>query len=68
MARKKLTRSRSDRKVAGVAGGMAEYLDIDVTFLRLAWLVFIVSTTIVPGLLLYVLAAAVMPEEANSNG
>lgn len=37
MPRKRLRRSRSDRKIAGVCGGFAEYLDLDATLVRLVW-------------------------------
>ena len=39
IARKRLVRPRIGRKVAGVAIGMAEYFDLDVTLLRLVWLI-----------------------------
>ncbi len=34
---KKLTRSRNDKKIAGVCGGFAEYMDLDATVVRLVW-------------------------------
>ncbi len=37
VSHKKLTRSRRDKKVAGVCGGFAEYLDLDPTLVRLVW-------------------------------
>ncbi len=36
--RKKLARSRTDNKIAGVCGGVAEYLDVDSTLIRILWL------------------------------
>ena len=63
---KKLFKSRNDRKVAGVCGGIAEYIDIDSTLIRLVWvlLVFCAGT----GFLAYIIAAIVMPDEsANYN-
>ncbi len=35
---KKLTRSRTDSKIAGVCGGFADYLELDVTLMRIIWL------------------------------
>ena len=64
--RKRLYRSRTDRMIAGVAGGMAEYLEIDPTIVRLLWaLAFLPGG--VPGLLLYVLCWAIIPLEPASQ-
>lgn len=58
---KRLYRSRDERMIAGVAGGIAEYLGIDPTLVRLA---FVISTlTGGWGLVLYVVLAIVMPLE-----
>ena len=60
-ARKRLVRTRANRKIAGVCAGFAEYFDLDVTLVRLVWLfVVLVGGT---GLLAYVIAWIVMPEE-----
>jgi phage shock protein C len=60
-AEKKLRRSRSNQKIAGVCGGLGNYLDIDPTLIRLVWvlLVFFAGT----GILAYIIAWIVMPEE-----
>jgi phage shock protein C len=60
-ARKRLVRPRGDRKIAGVCAGFAEYFDLDVTLVRLVWLLVGVMTGI--GLLSYPIAWIVMPEE-----
>jgi phage shock protein PspC (stress-responsive transcriptional regulator) len=53
---------RSDRRIAGVCGGLAEYLRIDPTALRVLWVVFtIVPGFILGGILTYVLAWIVIP-------
>lgn len=56
---KKLYKSQMDKKLCGVCGGLAEYLNIDSTIIRLIWLllVFVVGT----GILAYIIAALVMP-------
>jgi phage shock protein C len=61
VARKRLVRPRQGRKIAGVCLGFAEYFDIDVTVVRLVWLIVSVMTGI--GLLAYPIAWIVMPEE-----
>lgn len=60
---KKLYLSTKDRKIAGVCGGIAEYLGIDSTAVRLVWIILTVFTAIVPGTLAYLLAWAVMPKK-----
>ena len=60
---RRLTRSRTDAKIAGVCAGFADYFEIDVTFVRAAWLVLsVVPGAIVGGILAYILAWLVMPE------
>ena len=58
---KKLYRSKSDRKLAGVCGGIAEYLGIDSTVVRAVWA--IVSVFIPVGIVAYVVCAVIIPEE-----
>lgn len=61
VARKRLMRPRVGRKIAGVCAGVAEYFDVDVTVVRLVWLIVAVMTGV--GLLSYPIAWIVMPEE-----
>ena len=56
-------RSSVDRKIAGVCGGIAEYLEIDSTVVRLVWLVLIlIPVPVVPAIVAYVVAWLVMPQ------
>ncbi|QNO14457.1 PspC domain-containing protein [Alkalicella caledoniensis] len=59
MARK-LYRSRNDRKVAGVCGGIAEYFDLDPSLIRIGWVLFILFGG--SGLLAYIIAAIIIPD------
>jgi phage shock protein C len=60
---KRLTLSATDSKIAGVCGGIAEYLDIDPTVVRLIWLVLsIVPGGIVGGLVVYLVAWIIIPK------
>src|ERR1035438_6390840 len=59
--RRKLMRSRINRKIAGVCAGFAEYFDLDVTVVRVVWL--IVAFFGGGGVLAYIIAWIVMPEE-----
>jgi phage shock protein C len=61
VARYRLVRPRSDRKIAGVCAGLAEYFDIDVIVIRLVWLIVAFAAGV--GFLGYVIAWIVIPEE-----
>ena len=60
---KRLYRSLRDKKLAGVCGGIGEYVDIDPTVIRLAWVVLSVLTGVVPGIIAYIVVAIIMPKE-----
>ena len=62
---KRLYLSTTDKKISGVCGGIAEYLNADSTVIRLLWLVVTVLTGVVPGILAYIIAAIVMPKKAE---
>lgn len=57
---KRLCRSRRDRKLAGVCGGIAEFLGWDPTLVRLLWIVLTLAGG--SGILIYVILWIVMPE------
>ncbi len=61
MSQKRLTRSTHNRMIAGVAGGLAEYLNIDPTIVRLILALTMLPGGI-PGLIIYLILALVMPE------
>ena len=61
IARRRLVRPRLDRKIAGVCAGFAEYFDIDVTVVRVVWLLAGFMTGI--GFISYPIAWIVMPNE-----
>ena len=63
--KKKLYRSRQNRKIAGVCGGLGEYFTIDPTLVRLAVIFFSLWWGV--GLLLYLIAWFIMPEEPKST-
>lgn len=60
---KKLYLSNTDKKVAGVCGGIAEYFNIDSTLVRLGWIVFICLGG--SGILGYIIAALIIPKSPN---
>jgi phage shock protein C len=59
--RERLYRSRTDRILFGVAGGFADWLDVDPALVRLVWALLVFAGG--AGLLLYLVAAIVIPEE-----
>ncbi|RQD70318.1 MAG: PspC domain-containing protein [Tindallia sp. MSAO_Bac2] len=58
---KRFYRSREDKKLAGVCGGVAEYFEVDPTLVRLIWVVFTFAGG--AGVLAYIIAAIIMPEK-----
>ena len=60
---RKLVRPRANRTIAGVCAGMGNYLDTDVTLIRLVWVFIVIMSGIFPGVLVYVLAWIIIPEE-----
>lgn len=59
---KRLLRSRTDRTLAGVCGGVAEYFGWDPTLVRVAWIILTLLGG--SGILLYLIMWVVMPEAA----
>lgn len=57
-----LRRSRTDRQIAGVVGGLAEYFGMDPTLLRVIYLVGSIVSAAFPGLLVYLLLWILIPE------
>lgn len=60
--RKRLTRSMTDKWIAGVCGGVATYFSIDPVLVRLIFVVLALAG-VLPGVLLYIIAWIIMPQE-----
>lgn len=60
MEPKKLYRSRNNRMISGVCGGVAEYINLDPTIIRLLWVLFCFAGG--TGVLAYIIAAIIIPE------
>jgi phage shock protein C len=58
---RRLTRSRRRRLIAGVCGGIAEYLDVDVTVVRILYILVSILSAAFPGILAYIILMFVMP-------
>lgn len=63
VVRRPLERAREGRKIAGVCMGFARHLDVDVTLVRLVWLVLALASGGI-GFIGYLVAWVVIPEEA----
>ena len=63
---KRLYRSFSDKKVAGICGGVGEYLGVDPTVIRLATVIVALLTAVFPVLIGYVIAWIIIPEAPAS--
>ncbi len=62
---KRLYRSRKDRVIGGVCGGIAEYLEVDPTLVRVLWVVG--SLMWGAGILAYLLCWIIIPEKGKEN-
>lgn len=60
---RKLYRSRYDKKIAGVCGGLGNYFSIDPVFIRLIAIFVMVLTGFIPLLIIYLIASLVIPLE-----
>jgi phage shock protein C len=65
VAPKKLMRSRTDSKIAGVCGGFAEYFELDSALVRILWVMLVVFGGC--GVLGYIIAWIVMPQTPLSH-
>lgn len=63
---RRLTRSASDSKIAGVCGGLAEYFNVDSTAVRLVWVILsIVCGAIIGGVIAYLVAWLIIPRPSD---
>ena len=60
---RKLYRSNSNKMICGVCGGIAEFFDIDATLIRLAYVLLSVFTVAFPGIIVYIIAALIIPKD-----
>lgn len=60
---KKLYKSRENKVISGVLGGIGEYYLIDATVLRLGFIAVAALTGFMPGVIAYVIASLIVPEK-----
>ena len=63
-----LRRSRTNRQIAGVIGGLAEYFRVDPTLLRVIYVVGSIVSAAFPGILVYILLWLLIPEAEEPRG
>ena len=64
---KRIYLSRTDKKIAGVCGGMGEMFDIDPTLIRLTVVLLCFVTAIIPVVLTYLIAWLIIPQAPPEN-
>ena len=64
---RKLVRSRTNRMLCGVCGGVGEYLNVDPTLVRLLWVLCSLAGC-GTGLIIYIAAALIIPEDNDIVG
>lgn len=63
--KKRLVRSRNNRVLAGILGGIGEYFDIDPTLVRVIFIVLLVASFFFPCTIGYFLAYFIIPEQGE---
>mgnify|MGYP006371812023 FL=1 len=63
----KLHRSRNNRMIAGVMGGIAEYVGWSPTWVRLLFVIVSTMSAAVPGILIYIILLIIMPKANNQS-
>ena len=59
--KRRLTRSAHHKMIAGVCGGLADYFNLDVTIVRVAYVLISILSVAFPGILAYIILMFVMP-------
>ncbi|MFY9198839.1 MAG: PspC domain-containing protein [Acutalibacteraceae bacterium] len=60
---RRLYKSRDNRMLAGVCGGLAEYINADPTVVRIVFALVSVLSAAFPGIIIYIILAIIMPEK-----
>jgi phage shock protein PspC (stress-responsive transcriptional regulator) len=62
---KKIYLSRTDKKICGVCGGLAEYYETDSSLVRIFVIFIALITAIIPAMITYILAAMIIPHKGE---
>ena len=63
--KKRLYKSSRNKKILGVCAGIAEYLNVDPVLIRLLWIIF--AFVVGSGIIVYIIAAIIMPYDTEIN-
>ena len=63
---KKLFRSKNEKLISGVCGGIATYFNVDPTVVRFIWVVVSLISASIPGVLIYIIGTFIIPEEPDA--
>lgn len=63
---KKLHRSLTQKMMAGICGGLAEYFDIDVSIIRLIFIAIALASALIPMFIFYIIAWIVIPVQSSA--
>ncbi|TSD02836.1 MAG: phage shock protein C [Parcubacteria group bacterium Athens0714_16] len=67
MQTKKLYLSSTDKKIAGVCGGIGERFEIEPTLIRLAFIFLTIMTGIIPGVVMYISFWIIIPKSHKNT-
>ena len=65
---KRLYKSKENKVFFGVIGGVGECFNIDPVILRLIWVVVVIFTALVPGVIVYLIASLIVPNKPKETG
>lgn len=65
METKRLYKSSTNKVFSGICGGVGEYFNVDPVLVRIIWLLVVIFTGFVPGLLAYIFAAFIIPRRTH---
>ncbi len=63
---KKIYRS-NDKVLCGVCGGISDYFDLDASIVRVGWVLISCFTALIPGIIAYIICAAILPTNPNDD-
>lgn len=64
---KKLYRSETDKMLAGICGGLADYLNVNATLVRVSTVILSLLTSGIPIVIIYIVLAFVLPKEGSRS-
>jgi phage shock protein C len=64
---KRLMRSKTNRRVAGIFGGLGSYCGVDPTLLRVAYVLCALIVGVVPAIIAYIVGAIIIPEDGDPD-